>query len=868
MIGRETLRQRIVRDIDTGLVAVVVGEAGMGKSRMLAEIGAELGAHQARFVSAAARPGDAGVPYAALARLLRELIHHCPGALAHVPRNELARFMPELGTAAATGAETQRLVFEQAVSALIDASRSAIDALGFDDLHFADEASLDMLRAITASNTEAGMRWVLALRPAEPDSRAAALLDALAEAGRLANAVLAPLAVQELEELVDSLGVPGLKGAQLGAQLHQQSGGNPLFALETIKRLLIDEVITPQDAQDGELALQTLPRPASVLALIERRLSHLSNTALAVARVAAVASVDFSIDLAQHVLAQQALLLSDAWTELERAQVLRDSAFAHDLVFEAVLHSIPTPIARHTHGLVAQYLAQHHGEAARVASHFLAAEKSIDALSWLKLAATAAGKALRIKEQMGFLVTAADIEEKTGLKVEAFESLKTALTVDTQGGSNPNLALGERLQALAQSPKQEAQAYSIRMEQLTQHHHYQRAAELGSKAMASAVAANDDELYHHNRQFLGTLLCFCGKNEEALDAMLPIGDWIDANASLKVQGEFHGNLAIVLDNLGRLDEARAHHMQGAEAERALSQWSQVSASLSNLAINRLTAGDIDAALTHLREAEQLSSLYDSDDMADAATASIFSTCTRIKGRFTEALKWADLVAQRGAGSSVLVAYAGIRRVEIWGELGQFARALHQLDAITSQPDLPFAASVCAWCLRAQTQRYQGEIISSSLDQALRALPEGTRPDLLHRILLARALLEPPLQALALTERVIEDARAKGMHGTVMAAYARRAGCLWRHDPALALEAARRALELTEAFDSSTLYRPELWLNAAHAMRAAGLEDEARQQLALARAWIMNCVTSGQVPEPFVDSFLHRNPINRDILSQA
>jgi hypothetical protein len=102
----------------------------------------------------------------------------------------------------------------------------------------------------------------------------------------------------------------------------------------------------------------------------------------------------------------------------------------------------------------------------------------------------------------------------------------------------------------------------------------------------------------------------------------------------------------------------------------------------------------------------------------------------------------------------------------------------------------------------------------------------------------------------------------------MAAYARRAGCLWRHDPALALEAAQRALELAASFDSRDLYRPELYLNAAHAMRAAGLEDEARQQLALARAWIMNCVTSGQVPEPFVDSFLHRNPINRDILSQV
>jgi hypothetical protein len=138
--------------------------------------------------------------------------------------------------------------------------------------------------------------------------------------------------------------------------------------------------------------------------------------------------------------------------------------------------------------------------------------------------------------------------------------------------------------------------------------------------------------------------------------------------------------------------------------------------------------------------------------------------------------------------------------------------------------------------------------------------------MLHRILLLRVLAVPPLQALAITEQVIEEARAMGHQGTVMAAWARRAGCLWRHDPALALAAAQRALEMGKTLDSTNLYRPELWLNAALAMRASGLEDQAQAQLVLARDWIMNCVHSGQVPESFVDSFLHRNPINREVLS--
>jgi hypothetical protein len=205
-------------------------------------------------------------------------------------------------------------------------------------------------------------------------------------------------------------------------------------------------------------------------------------------------------------------------------------------------------------------------------------------------------------------------------------------------------------------------------------------------------------------------------------------------------------------------------------------------------------------------------------------------------------------------------------VEIWVDLGQHARAKKRLDDISEIPDLSFGPQVTSLCVRAQVQRMQGQAFSASLDQALALLPDGNRPDLRHRILLMRALLEPPLQALALTERVIEEARSIGHQGTVMAAWARRAGCLWQHDPALALEAAQQALGMAQTLDSLNLYRPELWLNAALAMRASGLEDQTRQQLAKARDWIMNCVSSGMVPEPFVESFLHRNLVNRDVLS--
>jgi tetratricopeptide (TPR) repeat protein len=604
-----------------------------------------------------------------------------------------------------------------------------------------------------------------------------------------------------------------------------------------------------------------------VLALIERRLGRLSAPALAVARVAAVASADFTIDVAQHVLEQPALLLSDAWSELERAQVLRDSSFAHDLVFEAVLHGIPTPIARHTHARVAQYLVQGQGEAARIAAHYLAAEQALEALPWLKQAATVAGQALRTKEQMDFLLKAADIEEAAGLKQEAFESLKAALEVDSKAGVSLDLDLSERLESLAQSRHQLAQARNLRMHQLGYLYRVQEAVELGAQTLELTDLASDAELYYDTRQYWGSMLAFCGKSEEALTVVQPLQAWIDANASSQVQVEYNNNLALVLHNLGRLEEAVPHYLRCMEIARSQGLWSYASFAGGNLAMNRVDAGDIHAAMTYLIETEQIFTLFESDEASTGYTALTLSRCHRIKGQFKEALHWAEVAIERAGTNAVVKVLGQIKQVLAWMDLGQYARALHQLDELAKLPDLVSTLSINPLCARARLQRVQGEPgYISLLDQAQALLPEGNRPDLLHRILLLRVLAVPPLQALAITEQVIEEARTMGHQGTVMAAWARRAGCLWRHDPALALAAAQRALEMAKTVDSWNLYRPELWLNAAHAMRASGQEKQAHEQLVLARDWIMNCVSSGQVPESFVDSFLHRNPINREILS--
>ena len=71
-----------------------------------------------------------------------------------------------------------------------------------------------------------------------------------------------------------------------------------------------------------------------------------------------------------------ALDLAEPWRELEAAQIVRDNAFAHDLIFEATMRSIPEPIAQVLHAEIADYLEETGGAPARIGRHLPATRRS------------------------------------------------------------------------------------------------------------------------------------------------------------------------------------------------------------------------------------------------------------------------------------------------------------------------------------------------------------------------------------------------------------------------------------------------------------------------------------------------------------
>ena len=224
---------------------------------------------------------------------------------------------------------------------------------------------------------------------------------------------LAPLTRAQIGELVGLLGIEGVDVESLAEQLHRRTGGNPLFALETLRQAWVEQ----------RIGRGALPRPVSVAQLIARRLARLSPDALRLARCAVVAGQDFNTDLATRVLAVRAIDLADAWTELAQAQVLHDSAFAHDLILEATLASVPVPIARHLHGEIAAFLAEQGSEPGRLALHWRAAQRWAPAGAALLNAAGPARDAARAAEQAALLADAAACFEQAGDPDARFDAL-------------------------------------------------------------------------------------------------------------------------------------------------------------------------------------------------------------------------------------------------------------------------------------------------------------------------------------------------------------------------------------------------------------------------------------------------------------
>jgi DNA-binding SARP family transcriptional activator len=862
LVGRDRERTRLQTAWSGRRAFWLLGEAGLGKTRLIADFVQEAGGGGAdpRILVVAARPGDAGVPYASLGRVVRALLARkaAPVELAH--RRELAHVVPEIerDLVAAGATPQRRLTLQDALVALLaDAQRDGLAAVVVDDLHFADAASLEMLPGLVLDDGLAELRWGFAQRPAEGDAALEALSTALEEAGSVEPVALGPLDPQAMQELVASLGLDAdWDAAELAARLLQRTGGNPLFALETLKHLV---------ATGARTLGESLPQAPSIHHLIERRLRRLTPRAIALARVAALAGVDFTIELAEQVMAARALELVDAWRELEEAQVLRGLAFAHDQVFETTLAGIPAPIAAHSHAAIAAFLEKRGEAPARVAAHWIASGEPHRALASLHAAADAARRAMRRKEEAGFLSRAAEIEAETAVPA-AFETLRTMVDALWNADRRAlDASSYDRLDAAASTPRERGIARALRGAWLHEHGDLDAAQAMCEQAAADADAAGDAATGAQARQRLAQILHFRGRFDAAVALLRRLEPWIAEHAGDAAKVDFYGDFAIALDNADRGAEARGFHTLSIELGRRIGAWSDVVTVLGNLAVSWATAGRMARAIDLLHEALRLAAAHDEARGCGATLPIELHNALRDCGRYDDAVRWIEPALAAADGQ--LASWKPLVQSHVacgWIHLGQHARAQREIDAALAA-ETPGWIRAKALQMRARMWLALGRGGRRPLEEAHSLMAHDGRRALRASILLDHALLLDPAEALAEARGVVDASERIDMPGAVLAGHVRAmrfAVDAGRADEALAH--VRAAAALDDDVVPSDLYRGEQWLQAWRAHVLAGRDADARESLRAARAWLRSTL-GDHVPEPFRDGFVRANAVNQQLV---
>ena len=302
-----------------GQVALIAGEAGIGKSRLVAEVKTSAAAHNFRLVQGNCFPTDLTYPYAPLLDLLRSLFaSHSAATLAtELERLALDLFplLPELVPDQTTPLlplepeQEKRRLFAVLANFFIHLSASSPLLLIIEDVHWSDSTSLDFLHYLTRRTAS---HPILLLATYRQDEMRAELKSWLAQLnrGRLAQEVqLAPLARNDVDLMLSALFDQRHTAFDMRRFLHGElldalyilTEGNPFFVEETLSAMIAAGDIFYVQGYWNRRSLPASRIPQSVQDAVQQRTQHLGEAAKQVLTLAAVAGRHFDFALLQQL---------------------------------------------------------------------------------------------------------------------------------------------------------------------------------------------------------------------------------------------------------------------------------------------------------------------------------------------------------------------------------------------------------------------------------------------------------------------------------------------------------------------------------------------------------------------------------------
>jgi oligopeptide transport system substrate-binding protein len=406
-----------------GRLALISGEAGVGKTRLVEEFANRLRWQGVRVLWGRCYEFERALPYQPIAEALRTVLPTLTSdELASFPAwtvAEVARLVPELlekrhglEPSAAPSLDQERTrLFESAARFLAELSSHGALLIVLEDLHWASESTLQLLHYLARHLTDHLILTIGTFRPEAMGLKhpLLTLRRRLIREGLARPLRLSRLSPEAVETMIVEMSGAGETVVPLAQRLYQETEGNPFFLMEITKALFETDVIHLEEGiwsgDFFQIGQGELPLPAGVSEAIQARAQRLDENAQEALRLAAVLGREFDFELLNEVWERGEEATLEALDDLLRHRLIdegtgameRDYAFTHHKIQEVVYAGMPRRHRQYGHARVGAAMETLYGPQAKE----LASELAFHFEQGQQLDKTLTEKAITYLQQAG-----------------------------------------------------------------------------------------------------------------------------------------------------------------------------------------------------------------------------------------------------------------------------------------------------------------------------------------------------------------------------------------------------------------------------------------------------------------------------------
>jgi DNA-binding winged helix-turn-helix (wHTH) protein len=422
-----------------GRIVLVSGEPGIGKSRLCSELAAEAVAVGMTVVLGHCSEQEA-LPLLPFVEIVESYVKGSRDledlrAMIGDEAPELARMLPSLRRlipdlppsnalqAGQAGPEARRALFDSVCNFIARRSHEHPMLLVVEDLHWADDSTLDLFSHLSARHSEMPLLLIGTLRSSDSDIGAslARTLEDLVRARLFSQMQLGGLSSRDIAAMLEIMGKnsppPGVV-----AEFVRETDGNPFFVEELFRHLAEENRLYDSAGRyRSDLTIKELDVPSDVCLVVGRRFGRLDESTRRVLGAAAVIGRSFKLDLLEAATGVKAVELLEDLDETTRLGLVRSSTeyadarteFSHELIRQVVLSQLSAARRERLHleiayaieRIRAHSLEDHYAE---LASHFAQTSETAKAAHYLCLAGRRALQSSAHTEATALLNSALD----------------------------------------------------------------------------------------------------------------------------------------------------------------------------------------------------------------------------------------------------------------------------------------------------------------------------------------------------------------------------------------------------------------------------------------------------------------------------